>query len=437
MKKNLFMVAAVALMAMVSCNKEEVNNGGVNTTPEPTVIVEFEAGFDIETKTALDAEGKKTVWTSEDRISINGQEFKVYEIREDGKAIFVNVADLPSNFAAPFTAIYPYGSEGKVPAEQTAVAGNFDPKAVIEKATSDNYSLSFKNETSLLKFQVPTACKTVKLSSDTNLATSSATVTITGEFKTGTDYYVAVIPGEKKNFSVMVDDYVVKSAELVKIGGSSIIPMELPYNIYLHAKTERCNWASDGARFATWTWGTGVTDSWFNLVAEGGHEGVYRLEVPKGYTTCNFVRMDGNKPENTWDNKWNQTGNLNIPKDEKNHFYIKEWDGQVVEWGTKDHKLPLKVSFTLTTDNSKQWWNADDNTYLYLEINNKAQIGSWPGQKMTKEGDYTWSTEIPNNLKDKTVYLQIHNNSGWIGKKSNVKLGYSQSFLGKEDLGIN
>ena len=108
MKKNLFMVAAVALMAMVSCNKEEVNNGGVEVTPEPTVIVEFEAGFDIETKTALDAEGTKTVWTLEDRISINGQEFKVSEIKEDGKAIFVNVADLPAAFGAPFTAIYPY-----------------------------------------------------------------------------------------------------------------------------------------------------------------------------------------------------------------------------------------------------------------------------------------------------------------------------------------
>ena len=436
MKKNLFMVAAVALMAMVSCNKEEINNGGVEATPEPTVIVEFEAGFDIETKTALDAAGTKTVWNSTDRISINGQEFKVSEIKEDGKAIFVNVSELPTDFTAPFTAIYPYGSDGKVPAEQTAVAGNFDPNAVIETATSDNYSLSFKNETSLLKFQVPTECKTVELSSDKNLATSSATVTITGDFKTDKYYYVAVIPGEKTNFSVKVDDYVVKSATSVKIGESSIISMLLPYNIYLHAKTERCNWTSDEARFVTWTWGTGVTDSWFDLVPEG-HEGVYRLEVPKGYTNCNFVRMDGSKTDNNWENKWNQTGNLTIPTDEKNHFYIKEWDEQLVEWGTKDHKLPLKISFELTTDNSKKWWNGDNTTYLYLEIDGNAQIGAWPGQKMTKGNGYTWTTEVPNNLKDKTVYLQIHNNSNWIGKKSNVKLGYDQSFKGKEDLGIN
>ena len=195
MKKNLFMVAAVALMAMVSCNKEEVNNGGA-VSQEPSVVVEFTAGFDVETKTALDSEGKKTVWNDDDRISINGQEFKVSEIKEDGKAIFVNVADLPSDFAAPFTAIYPYGSDGKVPAEQEAYAGNFDPKAVIERATSDNHTLSFKNETSLLKFQVPVACDKVTISSDNALAGSDeTTVTVNGEMTAGKDYYVAVVPG--------------------------------------------------------------------------------------------------------------------------------------------------------------------------------------------------------------------------------------------------
>lgn len=46
--------------------KEEINNGGVEVAPEPELIVEFEAGFDVETKTALD--GKKTVWNLQDRI---------------------------------------------------------------------------------------------------------------------------------------------------------------------------------------------------------------------------------------------------------------------------------------------------------------------------------------------------------------------------------
>ena len=99
MKKNLFMVAAVALMALVSCNKEEINNGGVDPQePQaPSVTVEFTASLgEEETKTTLDATNKKTLWVETDVISINGQKFTIKEIQEDGKAIFVNDAELPA-----------------------------------------------------------------------------------------------------------------------------------------------------------------------------------------------------------------------------------------------------------------------------------------------------------------------------------------------------
>ena len=230
MKKNLFMVAAVALMALVSCNKEEIN-GGVVETPqpqEPSVIVEFTASLDAEdTKTTLDATNQKTLWSADDAISINGQKFTIKEIQEDGKAVFVNVAELPADFGAPFTAIYPYGSDGKVPAAQDAVADNFDPKAVIETATSENHSLSFKNVTSLLKFQVPAACKSVSVASDDVLAgDSDKVVTISGDFVAGKDYYVAVLPGTKKNFVVRIDGYLSKNAASVTINRSTIANMK-------------------------------------------------------------------------------------------------------------------------------------------------------------------------------------------------------------------
>ena len=224
------MVAAVALMALVSCNKEEINNSVVEPQePQaPSVTVEFTASLgEEETKTTLDAENKKTLWVETDEISINGHKFTIKEIQEDGKAIFVNATELPADFAAPFTAIYPYGSDGKVPAEQEAVAGNFDPKAVIETATSENHSLSFKNVTSLLKFQVPAACKSVSVASDDVLAgDSDKVVTISGDFVAGKDYYVAVLPGTKKNFVVRIDGYLSKNAASVTINPSTIANMK-------------------------------------------------------------------------------------------------------------------------------------------------------------------------------------------------------------------
>ena len=65
------MVAAVALMAFVSCNKEEINNNVVDQPQEPSYYVEFVASIadDAETK-AFDAELKKTYWDEGEAISI-------------------------------------------------------------------------------------------------------------------------------------------------------------------------------------------------------------------------------------------------------------------------------------------------------------------------------------------------------------------------------
>lgn len=225
MKKNLFMVAAVALMALVSCNKEEINNSTVDVQPQqPSVTVEFTAGFSA-TKTSL-VDGK-TVWVETDAISINGQKFVVKELLNDGaKAVFENEGDLPEGFTAPYTAVYPYGSNG-IPATQTAYADNFDPTAVIETATSETTSLSFQNASSLLKFQVPAACQTVTISSDNALAGSDAkTVTVNGPFATGKTYYVAVLPGTKNNFVVRIDGYLSRNDASVDIPRSTIANMK-------------------------------------------------------------------------------------------------------------------------------------------------------------------------------------------------------------------
>ena len=128
MKKNLFMVAAVALMASVSCNKEEVTNGATEQPQpqEPSVVVEFTASLgDEATKTTLN-EGK-TLWLESDKISINGQVFKVKELVDGGaSATFVNESELPAGFAAPYTALYP-ANVTEVPSTQTAYVSYWIP----------------------------------------------------------------------------------------------------------------------------------------------------------------------------------------------------------------------------------------------------------------------------------------------------------------------
>ena len=255
MKKILFMVAAVALMAMVSCNKENANDAP--QVKEPSVVVEFSASISMgdentaakpqssaATRTTVDhsvLKNPKTLWLKTDEISINGVKFKVKELINGGaSAVFVNEGNLPNDFAAPYKAVYPYEAvdkDGKIvlPAVQTAIAGDFPKNAVCAAAYSNDAVLKFKNVASVLMFQVAKACQTVTISSDNALAGTVSmtpngddeipifsdgtekTVTINGSFEVGNNYYVAVLPGTKANFVVRHDGYLSKNAASVTI----------------------------------------------------------------------------------------------------------------------------------------------------------------------------------------------------------------------------
>ena len=295
MKKNLFMVAAVALMVLTACNKEEVAGGNPADNQTPATV-EFSASF-ADTKTTLNNEGKKTLWVETDRIDINGQEFKIKELVDGGlSAIFENVNELPVGFAAPFTAKYPYGVAA-VPATQTAKAGTFDPAAVLETATSNDHNLSFTNVTSLLKFQVPAACQTVTISSDDALAGSSAkTVTVTGPFVAGETYYAAVLPGTKANFVVRIDDRDSKSAASVSIDKSCIADMGLlPMKVRIFVKVYPYyhNWDNWKVTPKIYYWGDYSSADWPGnelIAGPGSNKEDFYYEFELSTTkTLNFV----------------------------------------------------------------------------------------------------------------------------------------------------
>ena len=266
MKKNLFMVAAVALMAMISCNKEDINNGGEPQEPqtpevvEPSYYVEFTADLGAEetvtptvqqsaTRTTIDManKNKKTFWVKGDAISVNGKKFVVKELIDGGlSASFVNEGELGTDFKAPYTAKYPYEANGtiEIPESQTAVQGGIDPAYVPAVAYSDDNSLKFKHAASIIKFQVAVACNQVVLSSDDALAgtldvtlpekfdevptfsAATKTVTVNGPFVTDQDYYLAVLPGTKNNFVVRIDGYLSKNAASVTVNRSTIANMK-------------------------------------------------------------------------------------------------------------------------------------------------------------------------------------------------------------------
>ena len=233
MKKILFATAAI-MAAMTACNKEEANVVETPAASEAKVWVEFTAG--VATKAAL-VEGDGThsiVWEENDAISVNGETISTTE--SGAKVTFAGEVDDDFLAAENYSAVYPASAgedfnEITVKAEQTAVAEGFDD--IVAVAYSADRSLQFKHVTSLIKFQVPSdfTVNTVTFSADEDLAgkvsvamsaedatpTITAvkegvnTVTLTGSFEAGKDYYVAVLPGEKTNLTVRFNGYLSKN----------------------------------------------------------------------------------------------------------------------------------------------------------------------------------------------------------------------------------
>ena len=237
MKKNLFMVAAVALMAFVSCSKEDFTSNDVQGEASDIVFsAEFEQPVDpsqIQSKTSLGAAVNNVSpvsWVKGDQIKVNGVTFTAAST--GSRTNF----ETSSSFSAASTyyAVYPASATSnanhsaiKIPASQT---GTF-AEASISVAKSSTQSLSFKNVASIIKFQVPADAKEVTITSNNNIAgtvsvtfgtdgnpvigssvtNGSKTITLTGSFKASTDYYVAVLPGAH-TFTMRIDGYLSKES---------------------------------------------------------------------------------------------------------------------------------------------------------------------------------------------------------------------------------
>ena len=223
MKKNLFMVAAVVLMALVSCNKEELGNNSNG------VVFVAELEQDASTKTTLGAD-RKANWEVNDAIKINGTVFTANEVGPESS--FTTTAENFDVTATTFRAVYPASSyistaAVDIPANQD---GKFASASIAVAESSDQY-LKFQNLSSILKFQVPVACNEVKIESSASLAgritvnysdgvmtpdyarvtQPNTTIKVTGSFVPETDYYVAVKPATH-TLTVSIDGKVSKAS---------------------------------------------------------------------------------------------------------------------------------------------------------------------------------------------------------------------------------
>ena len=160
-----FIIAALAVIAAASCNKE-LQDVPQQSGGEDMTFTAYTDGAD--TKTALD--GKLSKWVSGDAITVlnsrGGCEFTTTD--EGARATFINTASplMGDGFMAVYPAEYADHKYVADPAEKTvkahiptwqqAVAGSYNSKAAVAVAYTEKEeaSLQFKNAVALLKFRV-------------------------------------------------------------------------------------------------------------------------------------------------------------------------------------------------------------------------------------------------------------------------------------------
>lgn len=263
MKKYIFAIS-ILCAALASCVKDEQAGLPGDGT------VTFRASY-TESKTVLD--GLTPMWTPEDRICIydgENNEFSNTLTAPSATAEFKGV--LAGKGRQHYLAVAPYSPDvtfyllGKtvygltVPQEQTAVEDSYDPSALSAIAYTTTNELSFKNLGSLVKFKIisdgVTSVTFVAGNSENiggnffaaydnpmriNVKEGVDRVTLKGDFKNGSTYYLVTLPATLKNgFKVLLNGNIesmkvtfpvdLARSGLVNIGSLSLDPnkSELP-----------------------------------------------------------------------------------------------------------------------------------------------------------------------------------------------------------------
>ena len=174
-----------------------------------------------------------------------------------------------------------------------------------------------------------------------------------------------------------------------------VVNAAIPEKLYL---TPNSNWTQANARFAAYFFGNG--EKWVGMTTVAGETDLYEVTVPSGYTKVIFCRMNPSASANNWSNKWNQSGDLTIPTDGKDHFIVKSgsWDGATTTWSTYTPPVytiagsPAVLGSGWSTDDANNdMTKQNDGTYTLVKENVELAVGTTYEYKVVRNHSWDWS----------------------------------------------
>ena len=136
----------------------------------------------------------------------------------------------------------------------------------------------------------------------------------------------------KENF----DNITAQTSDLTAPTGDKVLYDMASTNItHLYLKPND-NWKNNSPRNSAYFYGNG--EKWVDMEKTkiGDDENFYKVTIQVGYPNVIFCSMNKNTTGNSWDDRWNQTGDLTIPTDGNNLFTLPagSWDGATTSWST-------------------------------------------------------------------------------------------------------
>lgn len=462
-----YIVAAVAIIAAVSCNKEFQPAG------ETVVYTASVDGAD-ESKAVLNQTTKKSEWKANDEITVHdGTQGWVFKTTKSGQNVdFSNSTGFGEY--RPVIAVYPKGTytvdiankivKANIPTSQQAQIGTYHSPAALAVAYSENSSFAFKNAHALLKFTINMDNVThfVFHGNNSEAITGDVNIKLGGEgvetitcletniggkkqfgtwvecyayhndnnkyFKKGKEnvYYVAVAPkvfekgvtikvrvneGEEQTIrktNGRVETKANTILDLGEIGGLNYTVDPRVKNVYFRPGL----WNHSGAWYSVHFFNPigGTKDV---RMTDSDKDGIFEAEVPNGVDKAIFCRVSKDAKDFQWSNVWNQTTEVNIPPAGTTKACY-----AIGDWTTGTWKTTTEAKKTNTIFFKPGPWNVDSAKFVAYSWADGGTSSFQEPKKVTDDGLYV--CEIPVEHKKIIFLRKSNNNLDWSGEYNRV-----------------
>lgn len=168
------------------------------------------------------------------------------------------------------------------------------------------------------------------------------------------------------------------------------------------------DWSANSPRYAAYCYGNGTEATWYDFSSIQGEPKLFQMPRPaEEYTHIIICRMNPATVENNWNNKWNQTADLDFSNEI--NFY------------------KLNSGWSPSADTSDKWQinkPVPSEYALYSWQGSDKQLGDWPGVALTKVSEYA---EFP-HAEGTTLYAY----EGTLAPQANIIVSITNSKLSEK-----